>query len=55
MNFFPEIPGVVKLFQWFDGAPSFHDAQVLELHLERSGKSGYVEAGGIAIDVIPRA
>jgi hypothetical protein len=111
MNFFREIPGADKLFQWFDGAPSFHDAEVLELHFARSGKSwirimtvykpatvtfslegipdleladfscqnvisdleldrrggvfrltmspcygiaGYVEAAGIAIDVIPR-
>ena len=39
MNFFPEIPGADELFQWFGGDPSFHDAEVLELHLNRSGSS----------------
>jgi hypothetical protein len=39
MSFFPDIPGTDKLLQWFGGDPSFHDGEVLELHLDRSGTS----------------
>src|ERR1022692_3515111 len=39
MDSFPDIPGADKLLQWFAGAPSFHDAEVLELHLDRSRTS----------------
>jgi hypothetical protein len=39
MDSFPDIPGTDKLLQWFAGDPSFHDGEVLELHLDRSGTS----------------
>jgi hypothetical protein len=39
MDSFPDIPGADKLLHWFEGAPSFHDGEVLELHLNRSGTS----------------
>jgi hypothetical protein len=39
MDSFPDIPGADKLRQWFAGDPSFHDGEVLELHLNRSGTS----------------
>ena len=39
MDFFPDIPGADKLLQWFAGDPSFHDAEILEIHLDRSGTS----------------
>jgi len=31
MTQFPNIPGGDKLVQWFQGQPSFHDAEVMEL------------------------
>jgi|ERR1022692_2586339 hypothetical protein len=39
MDSFPDIPGADKLLQWFAGNPSFHDGEVLELHLDRSRTS----------------
>jgi hypothetical protein len=36
MTQFPNIPGGDKLVQWFQGQPSFHDAEVMELHLDRA-------------------
>jgi hypothetical protein len=39
MNPYSSIPGSEKLLQWFEGVPSFHDAEVLEFHLDRTGKS----------------
>jgi hypothetical protein len=30
-----DISGSDKLLQWFEGSPSFHDAEVLEVHLDR--------------------
>jgi hypothetical protein len=39
MDSFPDIPGADKLLRWFAGEPSFHDGEVLELHLDRSGPS----------------
>jgi hypothetical protein len=39
MEKFPDVPGADKLLQWFGGSPSFHDAEVLQLHLDRSNTS----------------
>jgi hypothetical protein len=36
MDPFPDIPGSDKLLQWFAGDPSFHDGEVMEVHLDRS-------------------
>jgi hypothetical protein len=35
----PDIPGADALAAWFGHWPSFHDAEVLELHLRRRGVS----------------
>jgi hypothetical protein len=34
-----EFPGTDKIIQWFGQWPSFHDAEILELHLNRTGES----------------
>ena len=34
-----EFPGAEKVTQWFGQWPSFHDAEILELHLDRTGRS----------------
>src|SRR5262245_20057986 len=36
---FPAIPGVDDVVRWFGRWPSFHDAEVLEVDLQRSGRS----------------
>lgn len=36
---FPDIPGASDLFAWFGFWPSFHDGEVLSLHLDRAGPS----------------
>lgn len=33
------IPGGRDLIDWFEGSPSFHDAEIVSLHLDRSGSS----------------
>ncbi|HEV8607426.1 MAG TPA: Imm50 family immunity protein [Tepidisphaeraceae bacterium] len=33
------IPGWNDVLSWFEGHSSFHDAEILELHLDRMGKS----------------
>jgi hypothetical protein len=33
------IPGADKLVEWFQGQPPFHDAEVMELHLDRAKTS----------------
>jgi len=35
----PDIPGADSVVEWFGHWPSFHDAEVLELELRRSGVS----------------
>jgi hypothetical protein len=35
----PIIPGAEQLVDWFGFWPSFHDAEILELHLDRNEKS----------------
>jgi hypothetical protein len=34
-----EVPGTAELIKWFGYWPSFHDAEVLGLNLNRSGRS----------------
>lgn len=38
-NVIQEVPGADALFQWFGCWPDFHDAEVLEIDLNRSGSS----------------
>jgi hypothetical protein len=33
-----EVPGGAELVSWFGRAPSFHDAEILSLHLRREGQ-----------------
>ena len=33
------IPGAEELASWFGGWPSFHDAEIVDLHLQRAGMS----------------
>lgn len=35
----PQIPGCDGMTDWFGSWPSFHDAEILDLYLNRSGKS----------------
>lgn len=35
----PDIPGADAVSAWFGGWPSFHDAKVVDLHLNRCGIS----------------
>ena len=34
-----EVPGSAELIEWFGYRPSFHDAEVLDLKLDRTGYS----------------
>ncbi len=36
---FPDTPGASDLFAWFGFWPTFHDGEVLSLHLDRAGPS----------------
>ncbi|RDJ24281.1 hypothetical protein DWF00_04155 [Bosea caraganae] len=36
---YADIPGGPELLQWFGGAPTFHDAEIIQLHLNRNGVS----------------
>ena len=38
-SLFSALPGGAELVGWFGYAPSFHDAEILDLHLDRSGVS----------------
>jgi hypothetical protein len=46
------VPGGAELVRWFGKVPTFHDAEVLSLHLRRDGQSvlrlhGWVSAGAV--------
>ena len=36
---FPDAPGAAELFAWFGFWPTFHDGEVLSVHLNRAGLS----------------
>ena len=38
-SIYHEVPGGPDLVRWFGRAPSFHDAEILSLHLRRKGES----------------
>ena len=42
MSRFEQIPGSADLIAWFGFWPSFHDAEVLSIHLNRRGESSVV-------------
>ena len=42
MSRFEQIPGSADLISWFGLWPSFHDAEVLSIHLNRQGESKVV-------------
>src|SRR5262245_49699525 len=35
----PDMEGAIEIVSWFGRWPSFHDAEVLQLHLDRTAKS----------------
>jgi hypothetical protein len=39
MHAVPDVPGVLEVVDWFGEWPSFHDAEVIRIHLNRSGPS----------------
>ena len=39
VSIYKAIPGGEELLGWFGKVPSFHDAEVLDLHLKRKGRS----------------
>ena len=39
MSIYNTIPGGKELLEWFGQVPSFHDAEILDLHLRREGAS----------------
>jgi len=46
------VPGGTDLVRWFGQAPSFHDAEILSLHLARKGQSvlrvhGWINTGEV--------
>ena len=49
------VPGGPELLQWFDGTPTFHDAEILSLDLRRKGQSllrlhGWINTGRVGPD-----
>jgi hypothetical protein len=49
------VPGGVELVRWFGHVPSFHDAEILSLHLRRKGQSvlrlhGWTNTGTVGQD-----
>ena len=49
------VPGGVDLVRWFGQVPSFHDAEILSLHLHRKGQStlclhGWIDTGEVGQD-----
>src|SRR6476660_3432162 len=49
------VPGGADLMRWFGQVPSFHDAEILSLHLRRKGQSvlrlhGWILTGEVGQD-----
>lgn len=38
-SIYEEVPGGADLVRWFGQVPTFHDAEILDLHLRRKGQS----------------
>jgi len=54
-SIYEQAPGGVELLRWFGREPSFHDAEILSLHLSREGPSvlrlhGWINTGGVGGD-----
>ena len=52
---YQEVPGGPDLVRWFGEVPSFHDAEILSLHLRRNGQSvlrlhGWIITGEVGHD-----
>ena len=41
MNGIEDLPGGAELCSWYGGVPSFHDAEIIDLQLHRSGASRF--------------
>ena len=39
MDAVPEIPGAEAVVEWFGRWPSFHDAEIIDVHFDRAGRS----------------
>jgi hypothetical protein len=51
-SIYEEVPGGTDLVRWFGQVPSFHDAEILSLHLHRKGPSvlrlhGWINTGEV--------
>jgi hypothetical protein len=49
---YQSIPGGPELLAWFGGVPTFHDAEILCLKLDRSGPSTLVIHGWVMTDKV---
>ena len=47
---YAEVPGGPELMRWFGGGPSFHDGEIVSLHLTREGTSRLTVPGWIMTD-----
>lgn len=55
MTIYDAVPGGAELVRWFGREPSFHDAEILSLHLRRKGWSvlrlhGWINTGAVGPD-----
>ena len=55
MSIYELVPGGPELLRWFGQVPTFHDAEILSLHLRRKGQSvlrlhGWVGTGAVGQD-----
>jgi Immunity protein 50 len=55
MAIYDAVPGGAELVRWFGREPSFHDAEILSLHLRRKGRSvlrlhGWINTGAVGSD-----
>lgn len=53
MSIYDEVTGGSELVRWFGAVPTFHDAEILSLHLQRRGQSvlrlhGWMNTGKVA-------
>ena len=49
-SIYDAVPGGAELVEWFGRVPSFHDAEILSLHLNRKGRSALRLYGWITTD-----